>query len=303
MGGLAAISLFACGGEGVDRERGDDAAEDDVAEDDVAEDDAAEDDAAEDDDSAKDDAAKDDADDAADDDGDDAQDPPEISADGPFLYGGGTTIVPSADRIVYCEEAVGEGDDALIDDWEDEDLDSPEQDGRRGSWYFYNDETADATQDLEVDGSGADGSDFALHTSGEGHTRWGAGVGFTLNEGVEDEDGKVRQCSYDASYYDGIQFYAKGNDVNVRVKLIVPEVIPVSEGGRCEASCFDDHGLDFTFTDEWKLYQVPFSAVQQAGWGFDAGPFDPSVIRMIQFQTDRGAEFDYWLDELEFYRD
>jgi hypothetical protein len=45
---------------------------------------------------------------------------------------------PPAAPIQRCAEATGSGDDPLIDDFEDRNLDSLERDGRAGSWFSYN---------------------------------------------------------------------------------------------------------------------------------------------------------------------
>lgn len=258
------------------------------------------------DDDADDEGTEDDDDPAEDDEAEDDEEGDAGAAeadDGPLLYGGSSLLAPIEGRIVRCDEARGGAEDPTIDDMEDEDLETLDQDGRRGTWYSYGDSSADSSHELEIEAvdDGASGSDFALRTQGEGFTRWGAGVGFLLIEGVEDEEGEPVQCSYDASYYDGLRFYAKGNDVEVRVKLAVPDVLPIDDGGFCAESCYDDHGVDLTFSEEWEEYEVPFSALEQQGWGFDAGPFDPSAVRFIQFQVQRNVDFDFWIDELEFF--
>src|SRR5688572_29905343 len=82
-------------------------------------------------------------------------------------------------------------------------LDDLERQDYWGYWFAFNDATAGGSQTPSGTFAPemADGSGYAVHTSGTGFTNWGAGVGFNLTG--------VRGC-YDLGQSGGIRFRAKG---------------------------------------------------------------------------------------------
>lgn len=202
------------------------------------------------------------------------------------------------DPLVACPGAVAVGESPLIDDLEDGDSRILVIDNRDADWYVYQDDSGgshtlsfESTDDPAVDGSGV------LHVAGGPFDQYsGLGLGLRWSE-TGDE-----RCYYDASHYEGLRFWARG-DAGIRVALQMPEVRPVSMGGTCpdDAACYDSHGVNFDIGPEWTLYEVPFSSVTQSGWGHRVGSFDPSKLFTIEFQFTGGSTYDFWLDDLTFY--
>ena len=206
-----------------------------------------------------------------------------------------------------CAVKKANGTAPLIDDMEDGDIDLLPNEGRDGSWWWSKDTTPDAGLSFEIATipGGRGSSTKAAHTTGSGETDWGAVGGFNLVSSVQVDGGTYLSCPYDLSVYTGIQFWARGNNVSVRVKATMMEDYPVSFGGICAASdpntCFNDHGIYQTFGDAWKQFTVPFSSMTQgAGWGIITA-FNPAHVQAIRFQTDGGVDFDYWIDDISFY--
>jgi hypothetical protein len=210
-------------------------------------------------------------------------------------------IGPTEDSpLVACETAVGTGDATLIDDFEDLDDLTSALDGRDGGWYAYNDLSAGGAQVLEwieVDDGATDGTGV-LHITGSGLAEYsGIGAGLRWTESGDEF------CYYDASYYEGITFWARGNSP-IRVAFQTPAVRPVAEGGTCATtSCYDAHGYNVSLSSVWTRYRIAFDAISQAGWGTNVGPFHPEELFTIEFQFNPGANYDIQIDDLAFYRD
>jgi hypothetical protein len=79
-------------------------------------------------------------------------------------------------------------------------------------------------------------------------------------------------------------------------------------------TCFKDPGSDFpdskkcdafgaavSLTDDWSFVTIPFDRIKQKGFGAVSGPFDPSLLKRLQFLLNFGS-WDFWLDDLSFYR-
>jgi len=171
--------------------------------------------------------------------------------------------------------------------------------GRVGAWYTYNDETAGAQQSPEMGASflpdaGGRNNTSAAHTAGSGFTNWGAGMGFDLN------NNGTTKLTWDASAFTGIAFWAKGTAF--RVKVLVPATVPSAEGGTCSGAtgCGDNHGRAVEAATDWRQVVVPFSALMQEGWG-TATAFTANQVIGIQFQTEKSATFDVWIDDIGFY--
>jgi hypothetical protein len=207
-------------------------------------------------------------------------------------------------------------EDLVLDDLDDGNAGIPEIGGRTGSWFSYNDESAD-TQVPSPDGEftpaegGAEGTAYYARTTGDSFTVWGAGFGFDLNNtGEGGPEGVGEKKPHDASAHQGIRFLAKGN-VPLRVGILVSAVVEVQYGGGCTppatppadgelVDCGDSHGKSISLTDSWKEYKIPFEGLQQADWGLVAD-FDPATITSIHFDIEQGLTFDVGIDRLGFY--
>jgi len=185
-----------------------------------------------------------------------------------------------------------------IDDLEHMGTGLPSRDGRSGGWYHYNDGTSGmqfpvaltVTDEAAVEGT------RSIRTYGEGFSSWGAALGLSIRA-----DGRGDDCPYDASAYEGITFWARGQD-QVFMHVSTVATVPVDEGGTCASAtlCWDDHGKSILLTDEWTQYTVRWDEVQQAGWGIPAD-FDPSRIVLFHWQDQDASSFDIWVDDLRFF--
>lgn len=205
---------------------------------------------------------------------------------------------PSAEYpIGYCAEAKAVGEGWLVDDFEDGDLRTLRIDNRAGRWFTYDDATPGGVLNVQVEPSGA--GSMALHVASRGWAEWGSGVGVTMRFTVTGEE----VCYYDASHYEGIRFRARGSGAP-RLAVAEPSTTPLEGGGRCTpaVSCNDYHGVYLSLTNEWVEYRVPFTELNQVGWGTAVGPADPSQLFAIHFQMGASRDSDIWIDDVGFFR-
>jgi hypothetical protein len=186
----------------------------------------------------------------------------------------------------------------LIDDLEDGDSFILENEGRHGFWFAFHDASAGHQAPWPFAPTGSEDEGYSATTYGGGFTEWGIKVGAYLQYTAGEPLG-----SYDASGFEGIRFHASGN-VPIRVALVTMAARGESEEGHCVPSetlgCNDFYGKYVSVTPELGEYELPFSELQQAGWGQPAA-FDPSEAVAIEFQIDKELDFDVTFDELGFY--
>jgi len=184
--------------------------------------------------------------------------------------------------------------------------------GRNGYWFTINDGTPGGTQSPSADAfrmsaGGVNDSPFAAHLSGQGFTRWGIYMGFTLNKAPQG-----LKYTYDARAYRGVTFWARlgSNDMCapasechiLRFNISTRDTDP--KGNVC-TFCEDHFGTWLTLTSTWQKYTVMFSEFAQEGWGVP-GPieglrFDSSRTYEVQFLVQpAGKPFDYWIDQISF---
>ena len=186
--------------------------------------------------------------------------------------------------------------------------------GRGGGFYMFNDGSGtqmpapgglpDARKMARCD------SMFAMCMSGKGFTVWGAGMGTDLGPTGSGDGGVGSKNAYDASMYKGISFWAKanmGSATALRVSMKDANTAP--EGGKCDATmdsgaeaCNDDWGKALNLTTEWAPYTIMFTDMRQAGWGKATSAFDVMNAYSIQFQVNKGLDFDLCIDDLAFVR-
>jgi hypothetical protein len=196
----------------------------------------------------------------------------------------------------------------LIDDMEANTGSILASKGRVGAWYVYNDATPSGTQVPGVPFVPAaitpprGTSGFAARTTGKGFGTWGAGMGFNFND-PGDGAGGSKKTLYDASAYKGLSFYAKaeaGTAVSIRMNISNKDTDPA--GGVCSPppKCSDDFGKSITLTNDWKEYTITFSDLTQQGYGTPVPTFDASKVYAVHFQVAKGANFDFWIDDIAF---
>lgn len=199
-----------------------------------------------------------------------------------------------------CPEPRAALSEPLIDDFEAPDL--PPYDGREGGWYVYNDgsggtqipeNTIERTEDEPHRGR------FAARTHGSGFSDWGAAMALAIQTtGLE----TAGNCPYDASAFDGISFWARGEG-QILFHITTMNTAPTDQGGRCTdtAHCWDDFGQQISLTETWTHYTISWDDLRQAGWGV-ATSFDPREILLLHWQDQSASSFDIMLDDVAFHR-
>jgi hypothetical protein len=201
-----------------------------------------------------------------------------------------------------------------VDDLEDGDALTEQVFGATGSWYVSNSgeglQFPSASRANAVCGVSSPAqsllphaSAFAIHTYGSGFgsppasSSWAqVGIGFRL--------GPECDQPLDASGATGITFWVRGSSEqqNVRFSVATTATTGVADGGTCTTGCYDYHGLSLAVGSGWVQYFVPFSALEQEPWGFAPVAFDPATILNLIWDPQAPC-FDYWLDDVAFYRD
>ncbi|HTV17257.1 MAG TPA: hypothetical protein VMG12_01260, partial [Polyangiaceae bacterium] len=152
--------------------------------------------------------------------------------------------IPSAD----CTATVGSGRDGLIDDFEDNNSQISVRDGRNGFWHIVRDGSADAQISPDEpplpESNGLNSSRGAMHVTGSGFTDWGAGLSMELRSTV---------LPFDASAYQGIRFWARG-EPSLRLVLLQQNL---ATGDRCttcpqsSSECGIFYGTQIALTSDW----------------------------------------------------
>lgn len=184
---------------------------------------------------------------------------------------------------------------------------------RTGYWFAYNDATAIQTPaptalpfSGEAGGKGG-ATDCAMHTSGTGFSKWGAGIGFDIHSA------NSVTCPFDASVFSGIRFYAKGTTTGTHGALYAPAPntirVKVKMSSRLSAGLGgDDFGGWCSLTPDWSLCDIPFATLAQEGYG-PLGVFSKAELTQIQFQAAKegtallppSVGMDFWVDDVTFY--
>jgi len=194
-------------------------------------------------------------------------------------------------RLLDCSFAAP-GTQPGVDDFNDGDLLLRSVEKRVGSWYSFTDNTTGCAQ-LGVENGD---SSPALHFSGGGFTRWGAGFGVALAWSLAQSG----LCTYDVSAYSGVRFRARGN-TTVRMNVPSRKSAFQSAGGDCPDSegCFDQQGRNLTLSADFQTFEIPFCSLAQAGFGSPLGPLDRTQITNLNFLVQSKGNFDVWLDDIE----
>lgn len=195
------------------------------------------------------------------------------------------------------------GPEAVIDDGEDNNNQGSVVDGRGGYWYTYADDNTTIVPE-----AGAKGGTFTMSRGGANNSRFAANAHGQIGQG-----GVVYGAlglnlldpknPYDGSKYTGIAFWArKGAGTAGKVRVKVPDVNTDDEGGVCK-ECFNTFGNDITVTESWQRFVLPFKKMrQEEGWGSPRPRYvAKDKLYGIQWQISQpGANFDLWIDDVEF---
>jgi predicted chitinase len=179
----------------------------------------------------------------------------------------------------------------------------PSRDGRNGSWHQYSDALTAGVMQLAPSGGG--GSPDSLQAM---HYRGMPGAFATLALPLGGAMGAGAAGCYDASAYDGITFWIKGNPAagNTQVKLNVQSPVsePVLTGGACTGSCFDHFSVVVPIPAAWTRVRVPWADLKRQACRTTVPATPPNFqpqrqILAISFQPpDSTKAFDFWIDDI-----
>ena len=132
-----------------------------------------------------------------------------------------------------------------------------------------------------------------MHATGSFYSY--AGIGFLLNQPVTNG----ATGTFNASGYTGIKFWAKGSGY-LEVLGQMPSTEPTKYGGTCAAtSCYGNgYVITTSLSSTWTQLTVPFTYLT----GGYSSPFMPSSIWSIEFLPYENGAFDFWIDDITFYK-
>ncbi|HEV8548595.1 MAG TPA: hypothetical protein VGQ57_06195 [Polyangiaceae bacterium] len=218
-----------------------------------------------------------------------------------------------------CPDPSSDDPALVIDDMEDGDAYILAAAGRYGGWWTDGDATTGASMvpaqwslsnrlaAPELLPEPRCGSLHAMHVTGQGFTDWGAVLGADLVEGTT-PNGDSRVLPYDASAYQGVEFYARIGDTSIgTLRYQVSDVNSQPEGGRCTLNggtsdgCYDSFGVAINLDTTWRHYKIPFSGLSQQNFGLPADGVVSNAVYQITFDFPASSVFDFWMDDLKFY--
>ena len=184
----------------------------------------------------------------------------------------------------------------------------PSRDGRIGSWALYAHAAGGAQlATAAAEGGGSPGSTQALHFTGLGS----AAADFYPSTAAL----PISNC-YDASAYDGISLWLKGNPAaghsQIKLNLHTPPTEPkvswdLKKGsGVCEAGCYDHFAVTLDVTSTWTRYKIPWASFKRLACTATTPPvpdgFEPQkqLLQISFSQMDPLAGFDVWVDDITF---
>jgi chitinase len=215
-----------------------------------------------------------------------------------------------------CGTSVGKGGFLTLDDFETSGFTTPvtgtgvinmtwpSRDGRNGAWHQYSDPAAMGSMVLaSTGGGGSPDSVHAIHYTG-GKGMYGATLALPLGGAMA----SGQAGCYDASAYDGVSFWIKGNAAagNTQIKFNVQSPVsePAATGGACTGGCYDHFSVMVPIPANWTRVKVPWSDLkrQACTQSVPATPdnFQPQKqILAISFQqVDPTKGFDFWIDDV-----
>ncbi|MGC4092553.1 MAG: carbohydrate binding domain-containing protein [Polyangiaceae bacterium] len=203
--------------------------------------------------------------------------------------------------------ATSTGNTDMVDDLEDGDSRILQVNGRQGPWHTFNSGDSGGSQvpagpTISPAGEGANGSKGSMHISGNGYMF--AGIGFDLNN-ADTVPESAQSKAYDASAWTGVVFMAKGGSSSTKIRLELPmrDFVPPDRGGSCSGTCWNVYGYEMSSAlgTSWQEVKVPFSMLVREEGGTSPA-FDAKQLMSISFKT-RSAPFDFWIDDVRFYKD
>lgn len=174
-----------------------------------------------------------------------------------------------------------------------------------------------AAAEIMCPSSGRCGSSFAQHVSGKGFTSYGPSLSqdFLYKDAMTE---MVVGMPIDASAYTGVMFWARKGDsagAAPTLRLIVNDVTTHELGGVCDpkaapgsggmmsSACWDGWMTEKALPSNWTLVKVPFSVLKQGGFGMKGEAIKPDKLYGLTFQMPNMAAFDFWIDDVSFYKE
>ena len=190
----------------------------------------------------------------------------------------------------------------LIDDLEDGDGRILMSSGRQGPWHVFNSGDTGAGKPIMPEMGGANGSMWAMHTTGSGFMF--AGLGFGLNN-ADSAPESAQSKAYDASAWTGVVFMAKAGSTGsatLRVEAPMRDFVPSERGGTCSYDCWNVYGFSMTspLSTSWQEIRAPFASMKRETGSSPA--FDPKQLMTISFKHTGSDHFDFWIDDVRFYK-
>jgi hypothetical protein len=153
-------------------------------------------------------------------------------------------------------------------------------------WFAYVD---DHEVSVGEQHPGADGSESAAQFAGGKAAAAGVGIGMFCD---------------DVSSFHGVGFWAKGRGgEHVRFLVAIPATDATPGRGDCDPEhhkCNDHPGFGITLASEWTLYSVPWSKLEQYGWGEPA--HFAGVANSLLWINDGPVEsFEFAIDQVRLY--
>lgn len=189
---------------------------------------------------------------------------------------------------------------ALIDDFDDGDSVAAFEADREAYWFTVHDESAGQLEPADefLPVAGGYHNTNAAHVSASGFSTWGAELGANISHKT------AIRCPYNASAFAGLRFVARGHG-RMRLQVAMPEVIDKEYGGKCDPqlgqTCYDLHGIFITLTDDYRLYEVPWSQLVQRGFGAPV-TFNPKTLMTLYFLMETpDLPVDLWVDDFSFW--
>jgi predicted chitinase len=215
-----------------------------------------------------------------------------------------------------CGTSVGKGGFLTLDDFEILGSTTPvtgggtinmtwaSRDGRVGAWHQYSDPAAMASMVLApAGGGGSPDSANAIHYVGQ-KGMYGATLALPL--GGAQASGQAG-C-YDASAYDGVSFWIKGNTAagNTQVKFNVQSPVsePAMTGGACMTGCYDHFSVMVPIPANWMRVKVPWSDLKRQACAASSPATPPNfqpekqILALSFQQVDPTKGFDFWIDDI-----
>ncbi len=221
---------------------------------------------------------------------------------GPSGAGGSAAIVcaPGQNRC-DCHTSTGLAVNQWIDSFEDGTLFIQQIDERNGEWFGLPAAKA-LTMAVEATSGGAPNSSKALHMSGPVLTPLWATYGVPLG------------ICYDASAFDGIGFWIKGDSAGkndtIKVSLPTPPTTEKQAGGSCpdgDAGCYNHYSVLITLSPTWTQYSFKWAQFTQSNWGptgakglAPAGySFQKQILAVDFAPNDNTKAYDFSIDDLK----